>query len=179
MENQTGRAFISVVFANSQNLFRNNEFLREKILSFVGKGTFLPKEKDWSHIRPHLEKHYCKTCGNYQFFSFTQRDVKQHNHTFYKNKFLPILQQRLKIHRNLCLIELERYFSRVCYLPMEKNNYSPLPSKRIPALSLWTIDEWNLVFPEMFIRREDNYNRLVDTPSFLGENPLFIPNYVN
>jgi hypothetical protein len=179
MEKSTSRAFISVIFSSSQNLFRENEFLRKKILDFLGKGWIDSSEKDWTHIRPHLDKHYCKVCGNYQFFSFARKDIKPHNHFFYKNNFTPILQQRLKIHRSLCLIELERYFSRVCYLPLEKYNFSASPSKRIPSLSLWTIDEWNLMFPEMFIRKDDNFHRMVHLPYFLQKNPLFIPNYVN
>lgn len=36
---------------------------------------------------------------------------------------------------------------------------------RIPAVRMWTIDEWNILHPHVHIKKEDNYKRLAHSPN--------------
>ena len=160
--------FIKSVYSG-ENLFRENFYLREKVMSFIGYSLLFPE--NWKEFRKHLNQRYCNICGEYIFCS---REIHTHHHPFYKNEFQPLLLKRIKIHRSMSLVELQRTNPKVYYFP-KKNELYPRCSNRIPALFLWTIDEWNQQYPDLTIRKDENYQKLILHPTFLKENPLFFP----
>lgn len=168
--------FLSVIFGEPNN-FCNDSSIRNKILDYIGKEECLVIQPAfYKKIRKHLDTHYCAQCGEYMFSRFSSRKLIPHHHHFSKPCFSPIAIRRLKIHPKLRFVEWERYFPSVCSFPVHVNNARVPPRRmRIPAFHLWTIDEWNIMYPELYLNPDDPYHRLVETPRFLLDNPLFMP----
>lgn len=166
-------AFVKVVFEESTNLFRQYPEIRKLI------ERFLVKEENrfpanLSKIRDHIYHRYCRNCGEYLYSPCIDRPVHQHKHMFYKKKFVPKLMERIKIHHMIGLVELERWKNvRVLRFPDKYGR--ALKSTRIPALGLWSIDEWNQQYPQLRILREKNNTRITDIPELLVQDPLFFP----
>lgn len=175
--NASTRGFVYAVFQDNHHLFRCNGDLRKLVLMFLGSSFDFPPR---FHIlyRKHLEEHYCSCCGKYKYFCHppsSKRIIPMHHHDFYKKNFEIPLIKKIKIHPKLSLVELQREYSDVCMFPHKMFNYNTRPGRRIKALAIWTIQEWNDLYPEINIREDENYPCMVNVPAFLQTNPLFYP----
>lgn len=164
--------FIKVVFEDNTNLFRQYPEVRKQIEQFLEKSYCFPT--NWRLIQEHIYHRYCRICGEYLYSPCIDRPVHQHNHIFYKKTFLPKLIERIKIHQKIGWVELQRSKNTKVLRFPDKHGRA-LKSRRIPALALWTIDEWNQKFPELKINRSHNYTCIIGIPDFLIQNPLFYP----
>lgn len=167
--------FLSVIFEKDE-LFCKDSKIRNIILDYLGKDEFLNLDPElYRKFRIHLDRHYCKKCGEYMSSAYPYRELIPHNHHYLKPKFFPLAFKRIKIHPKLKLVEWERHFPSVCKFPIGMYRYTLPRRSRIPAFHLWTIQEWNMIYPELRLDPSDRYNRIIDVPPFLFENPLFMP----
>jgi len=89
--------------------------------------------------------------------------------TKYRTRYIPLANQRLHFHHRLGLIEWERRFPRVMRMPTTIKDAGR--SHRIPALRLWTLIEWNMLYPHM----RNKGSKRIATMSPV----LFIPNMLS
>lgn len=129
-------------------------------------------------IRKQLNERYCATCGEYIYNPFKRRKIRHyHYHQGYKYKYIPIICERLVLYPSTQLVEWTRRFPNVMKLAIsEKDIYfydtiKPRYTHRIPAMRLWTMEEWNLIHPDIQLRPEDGMKRIDRTTC----DPMFTP----
>lgn len=137
------------------------------ILQYVGSAipemTALQKQM----IRKQLEERYCPQCGEYIYNPFRRRKIRHFHHLRKKHKFTPLLQERIHIHCHHQLVEWKRRFPHVMrLLIVEKDlffykNMKPYFVHRIPALRMWTVEEWNTLHPTIYIWKDAGIQQLV------------------
>lgn len=174
-----GRSFLCAIYSFPNNPFREKDFLRRTILSFLKEGFPIPEKKEQYMIQKHLDKHYCSICGEYIYSHFPQRENFHHHHAYYPRKFESTFMKRVKIFPKLNVVVLERLNPNVGLLPKKNMNYISIRSKKLVSLRIWSIDEWNAIYPVAFIHIDQNYSRFIHKPSLLKKNPFFIPLYSN
>jgi len=157
------------------NTIRNN---RWAIIDYMGCP--LPKLTMIQIIalKTQLRGRYCERCGEYIFNPYPQRKIK-HYHVGKHFKYQPIIKKRILIHPNLHLVEWERRFPRVMRfnLSPEEIFYGSMKSSfRILAHRMWSVDEWNIHYPDTPIRLVDGFNRFNLTKPL--HNILMTPNLV-
>lgn len=136
------------------------------IVGYVGSA--LPKlstlQKEM--LRKQLEERYCPTCGEYIYNPFRKRKIRHYHHLRRKHKFVPILQQRVHVHPRHQLVEWTRQFPHVMRLLISEKdllfyrNVKPYFIHRIPVVRMWTIDEWNSLYPTIPIWKDDCVQRV-------------------
>lgn len=132
-----------------------------------------------SFIRKQLNDRYCPICGEYIYNPFQRRKIRHyHYRQGYKFKYIPILCERLVMYPSVQLVEWTRRFPNVMRLIISEkdmyfyNTVKPRYTHRIPAMRLWTMEEWNLMHPEVPLRPEDGLKRIVSTTKC---DPMFTP----
>lgn len=132
-------------------------------------------------IRKQLEERYCPECGEYIYNPFRRRKIQHFHHLQKKHKFVPLLQKRVLIHPHNQLVEWTRHFPKVMKLmTLERDiffykNFKPQFIHRIPAVRMWTIDEWNTLHPTIYIWKEDCIQRIQYTKDM---DCLFTPDLI-
>lgn len=117
-------------------------------------------------IRKQLDERYCSFCGEYIYNPYRRRRIRHYHHLRKKAKFVPLIRQRLSIHPRNQLVEWTRRFPNVMRLLTSEKQLlyyqgcKPHFVHRIPAVHMWTIDEWNLLYPTIFIWKHDGSQRI-------------------
>lgn len=136
-------------------------------------------------IRQQLEERYCPHCGEYIYNPYKRRTIKHYHHSIYKKlKGKHLFYERMVVHPQSQLVEWTRRFPHVMRLVISERDYffynvmKPQFIHRIPALRMWTIGEWNLLYPEIPIKKDDVYKSI--THSTKGDNLdyLYTPHLV-
>lgn len=161
-----------------QKLFTRHKW---NILRYIGTAlprlTALQKEL----IRNQLNTRYCPECGEYIYNPFKRRRIRHYHRLLRLNKYQRISQQRITIHPNHQLVEWTRRNPLVLKLMINDddicfyNNMKPRFIHRIPAVRMWTIDEWNILYPNHYIWKTDCLKRL---GTLTGTDPLWTPDLV-
>lgn len=113
-------------------------------------------------IRKQLDERYCSRCGEYMYNPFTKRKIRHYHHP---RKYINLLTRRLRIHPRTHLVEWTRHFPRVMRIIHSSTDIffygavKPRFSKRIPSLRMWSIDEWNVMYPKLYIQEEEGLLR--------------------
>lgn len=121
-------------------------------------------------IRQQLDQRYCPECGEYIYNPYRKRKIVHHHSRRRKFNYEPLMKQRILIHSKIQIVEWRRRFPRVMRLitserdMMFYNNMKPHFIRRIPALRVWSVDEWNIDYPEFFIYKEDRFITLMCSP---------------
>lgn len=121
-------------------------------------------------LRKQLEEKYCHRCGEYIYNPYRRRKIRHYHHRLSKARCQPLLKERLLLHTQSRLVEWTRRFHNVMRLvitPQDMDFYKtrmPRFLHRIPALRMWTMEEWNLLHPDIPVRVEDGLRRLVHNP---------------
>lgn len=152
-----------------------------EILSFIGSPfpilTAIQKEV----LRKQLDQKYCRRCGEYIYNPYRKRKLRHYHHMGYTIRSKPLLQERLLIHPRSHLVEWRRRFPNVMRLIISESDmffYNILRPKfvhRIPSLRMWTIDEWNISYPNIMIQEDAGMKRLVNLPMM---DTLYTPTLV-
>jgi hypothetical protein len=148
--------------------------LRKNMIQYLGTLQLHPL---MSMIRAHLDRNYCDVCGEYIYNPFFDRRIRHFHSKRYRKRYIPLLQQRLRFYNHHMMVEFERRFPRVMRLPLEEDEEdedTPLFQRaaRIPALQLWTLEEWNLLYPSLACNLHSSRIPHTITPI---ESSLFIP----
>ena len=120
-------------------------------------------------IREQLDRRYCSHCGEYIYNPFRRRNIRHFHHLHRKHRFVPLLQQRVFIHAHTQLVEWTRRFPHVMRLLISETDLSfyrgfqPQYVHRLCAVRMWTVDEWNTLYPTLPIGREDCLQRIKRT----------------
>lgn len=147
-------------------------------------GCFLPRLTciQRTFIRKQLKERYCATCGEYIYNPFKRRKIRHyHYHQGYKYKYIPILCERLVLYPSIQLVEWTRRFPNVMRLIISEkdmyfyNTMKPRYTHRIPAMRLWSMEEWNLMHPDIPLRADTGMKRIVQSPT---HDPMFTPGLV-
>ena len=133
------RSFLCAIYAGRENHFREKDFIRRTILSFLGEGFPFCEPREKKIIDEHLHKHYCRICGEYIHNHFPQRESFHHHHSYYPHRYESIFMKRIKIFPKLNVLVLERLNPSVGILP--KNNFHNLSvrSAKITKILLFLI----------------------------------------
>lgn len=152
-----------------------------KILQYIGCAfpqlSALQKEM----IRKQLEERYCPECGEYIYNPFRRRKIRHFHHLRKKHRFVPLLEKRILIHPHNQLVEWTRHFPKVMkLLILERDvffykSFKPQFIHRIPAVRMWTIDEWNTLHPTIYIWKHDCIQRIQYTKHI---DCLFTPDLI-
>lgn len=132
-------------------------------------------------IRNQLSTRYCPECGEYIYNPFKRRRIRHYHRLLRVNKYQNISHQRIIIHPNHQLVEWTRRNPSVMKLLINDddiyfyNNMKPCFIHRIPAVRMWTIDEWNTLYPNYAISKTDCLKRL---GLLCGTDPLWTPDVV-
>lgn len=130
--------------------------MRRRTLSLLGGA--LPVIPLWlmQHVRNHLDQHYCSTCGEYIYNPYVRRKIRHYHAIKYRQRYNPILNQRLLIRPQSRMIEWTRRFPHVLRLVLSMKQISSGHTKILPrrtmSCRLWTIQEWNLFYPSLLVR---------------------------
>lgn len=143
---------------------------RWKVIRYIGCA--LPVLSAFQHeiIRKQLDERYCPHCGEYIYNPFRRRKIRHYHHLKKKHQFVPLVEQRLVIHPQHFLVEWRRRFPDVMKLILTEkemffyNHIKPQFIHRIPALRMWTIDEWNTLNPTLYIWKTDGLTKIKLTP---------------
>lgn len=131
-------------------------------------------------IRKQLDERYCPQCGEYIYNPYRKRNIRHYHHLHTKLKFEHLFNERILVHPQSKLVEWRRKFPNVMKLIIsEKDLYfyniiKPQFIHRIPALKMWTIEEWNITYPTISIEKEDGLTRFY----YKGHNTLFTPDLI-
>jgi len=169
-ETLSSASFLMCLNDTSPTIFYH---LRKNLIQYLGKLQLHPL---MSMIRMHLDRNYCDVCGEYIYNPFFDRRIRHFHSRRYRQRHIPLLQQRLRIYNNHMMVEFERRFPRVMTLPLEEDEDEDIlflrRAARIPALQLWTLEEWNLLYPSMACNL---YSIRIPRTIIPIENSLFIP----
>ena len=114
-------------------------------------------------LREQLDQRYCPVCGEYMYNPYRLRSIRHYHHLIRKHRFIPLFQKRILIHVHNQLVEWTRRFPQVMRLLISEKNLAFSPPQfvhRIPAVRMWTIDEWNLLYPILPIWKDGCSKRL-------------------
>lgn len=117
-------------------------------------------------LRKQLDERYCPRCGEYIYNPFNKRKIRHYHNPRLKHKFLPLLQERLLVHPRNQLVEWTRKFPHVMRLIISEDellsykNTRPQFIHRTPSARMWTIEEWNLLYPDVYIWKDDCIQRI-------------------
>lgn len=117
-------------------------------------------------IRKQLNERYCPECGEYIYNPFSRRKIRHYHHLRVKHKFTPLAQERLRIYPSNQLVEWTRRSPHVMKLMLSQEDLvfcrglKPRFIHRIPAVRMWTIDEWNILHPSVHIWKHDCLQRI-------------------
>ena len=161
----TRKRSASVLLSTSPDFLSHRT--RTRLVGFLGSMDII-LDAPMKKIRKHLDRHYCRVCGEYMFPLFRDRDMRHIHILKYRTRYIPLANQRLNFHHRLGLVEWERRFPRVMRLPTV--NTEAGRSHRIPALRLWTLIEWNMLYPHL----RNKYSKRIATIS-----SVFIPNMLS
>lgn len=117
-------------------------------------------------IHQHLKEHYCKNCGEYIYNPYTSRHI-HHYHSRHYYKYIPIMKERIRVHNRLQIVEWLRKFPKVLRIMEGK-----ILSRRIPSCRVWSITEWNMLYPCLYI---NEYNYGITTFNKHISDILFVP----
>lgn len=111
-----------------------------------------------SIVRKQLDERYCHRCGEYIYNPYRRRRVRHYH--FHGKRPVPLLYKRVVVHPRIGFVEWVRRFPNVMRLMVSPEDMSffnarPVFVRRIPALRMWTIDEWNACHPALAIPNED------------------------
>lgn len=109
-------------------------------------------------IRKQLDERYCARCGEYIYNPYRGRKVRHYH--FHSKKPEPLLYKRVVVHPRMGFVEWQRRFPRVMRLVVSPHDLTyhhgkPIFVRRIPALRMWTVDEWNTSYPGIAVPNED------------------------
>lgn len=135
-----------------------------------------------SIIRKQLNERYCPECGEYIYNPFNKRKIRHYHHLRTKHKFNAIAHERLRIYPHNQLVEWTRRSPFVMKLITSEEELvfyrgaKPRFVHRIPSLRMWTIDEWNILHPSIYIWKDECFQRLSDKNN--GVDFLWTPDLV-
>lgn len=142
--------------------------MKRRLYDMMG-GCRAVQDDRWPRIRAHLDRHYCARCGEYMFCSDPERTIRHGHHGRRRRyKIQSMLMTRILFHHDLGVVEWERRFPRVGRLPHATGR-----AARIPALRLWTREEWDLSYPMMTCKKNEFFTRLRET----SLDPMFVPEW--
>jgi len=156
---------------------------RWNILKFVGCALPTLSTLQKEIIRKQLNERYCPTCGEYIYNPFRKRKIK-HYHSLRNHKFTYIIQKRLLIHPHNQLVEWTRHFPNVMKLIVADadlffyNDSKPRFVHRIQSVRMWTIDEWNNLYPSSFYIWKNDLLQRINTDRLKGVDFLWVPDLV-
>lgn len=118
--------------------------LRSKMIHYLG---VLSLPALMPAIRAHLDCRYCGVCGEYLYNPFPEREIRHWHYPCHRQRYLPLLEGRIRFHHDLMMVEWERRFPRVMRFPLAQGGVlGNRRAVRIPSLQLWSLDEWNLLY---------------------------------
>lgn len=154
-----------------------------KIIRYIGSPIPVLSSLQKTTIHKQLDKKYCHQCGEYIYNPYRKRKIRHyHNYHRCSHHYKPLMSERIVIHNRSHLVEWTRRFPNVMRLIISTEDivfYNNIPQyfvHRIPALRMWTIEEWNMNYPEIRIQTEDGLRRLL--PHNFPSDPMFIPSLV-
>ena len=111
-----------------------------------------------SMLRKQLDDRYCCRCGEYIYNPYRRRKIRHYH--FDNKRSVPLIYKRIVVHPRIGFVEWVRRFPRVMRLIVSPDdmaffNAKPIFVRRIPAVRMWTIDEWNTLYPGLVIPNED------------------------
>ena len=136
------------------------------ILQYIGCALPQLSSLQKEMIRKQLQDRYCPECGEYIYNPFRRRKIRHLHHLQKKKKFVPLLQKRVFIYPHNQLVEWTRHFPNVMKLLISEKDlffyksFKPQFIHRIPAVRMWTIDEWNTLHPTIYIWKHDCIQRI-------------------
>lgn len=153
------------------------------ILKFIGCKLPALSTLQKEIIRKQLDERYCSICGEYIYNPFRKRKIK-HYHSIHNEKFTPLVQKRLLIHPHTQLVEWTRYFPNVMKLIVSDadlffyNNLKPVFIHRIPSVRMWTIEEWNDLYPSSFYIWKQDFVQRINSSRLKKIDFLWTPDLV-
>lgn len=129
-----------------------------EVIAYTGSPWPVLSGLEKSIIRKQLDERYCPRCGEYIYNPYRGRKVRHYH--FHGKRPVPLLYKRVVVHPRVGFVEWARRFPRVMRLVVSPRdmtyfNSKPIFVRRIPALRMWTIDEWNATYPDLAIPDED------------------------
>lgn len=132
--------------------------------------------KDYEMIRKHLDTRYCPQCGEYMFVPHHVERIVCHHHSWYKKRFTPLVFTRVRVYHALEVVVWERKNPRVYrFIISSKEKACGVYwryGRRIQSRYQWTITEWNILYPHLFVSSIEKQTCL--SPREI-DNILFVP----
>lgn len=154
------------------------------VLDYIGCAVPPLTSLQKSMIRKQLEERYCPHCGEYIYNPYKKRKIKHYHHSLYKKveSWKHPFYQRIAIYPQCQFVEWQRRFPHVMRLMISDRDLffyhaiKPQFIHRIPAVRMWSIDEWNLLYPHLPIKKDDGYKRLCSTSFPISLDFFYTPN---
>lgn len=138
------------------------------ILGYIGSPFHNLTALQKNVLRKQLNEKYCHCCGEYIYNPYRKRKIRHYHHHRYTVRYKPILYERILIYPQTQLVEWTRRFPHVMRLVLSEkdmffyNNFRSRFVHRIPSLRMWTIDEWNTIYPDAEIDADDCLKKLIN-----------------